>query len=105
LTPAARFSTVFRIGTASRSGGITVLRAPAPTGPPQVGFVAARRVGTAVERNRAKRRLREAMMNVELEADTAYVVIASPGVLTMGFDNLIDHLTRAVSAIGEADSQ
>ena len=82
-----------------------MLRAPAPTGPPQVGFVAARRVGNAVQRNRAKRRLREAMMNVELQADTAYVVVASPGVVTMGFDDLVAHLGRAVSTSGEVDSR
>ena len=44
-------------------------------------------------------------MNVELQADTAYVVIASPGVVTMGFDDLVDHLTRAVPTSGEAGSQ
>ena len=103
MKPAARFTTVFRTGTASRSGGITVLRAPGSLGPPQVGFVAARRVGNAVRRNRAKRRLREAMMKVELQADTAYIVIASPGVATMGFDDLTRRLSEAVAAGEVAD--
>ena len=82
-----------------------MLSAPASIGPPQVGFVAARRVGNAVRRNRAKRRLREAMMKVELQADTAYVVIASPGAATMSFDDLVDRLGDAVSASEEADSR
>ena len=78
-----------------------MLRAPGLPGPPQVGFVAARRVGNAVRRNRAKRRLREAIIKVELQADTAYVVIASPGVATMRFDDLTCRLSEAVTA-GEA---
>lgn len=80
-----------------------MLRAPGSIGPPQVGFVAARRVGNAVRRNRAKRRLREAMMKVELQADMAYIVIASPGVVTMGFDALVRRLSEAVTAGGVAD--
>lgn len=80
-----------------------MLRAPASTGPPQVGIVAARRVGNAVRRNRAKRRLREAMTNVELQPNTAYVVIASPNVVTMSFDDLIRHLREAVALEGEGD--
>lgn len=75
-----------------------MLRAPGSLGPPQVGFVAARRVGNAVRRNRAKRRLREAMMKVELQANTAYIVIASPGVATMGFDELTRRLREAITS-------
>ena len=82
-----------------------MLRAPGLPGPPQVGFVAARRVGNAVRRNRAKRRLREAMMKVELQANTAYVVIASPGVVAAEFDDLISHLGTAVSSDEVADSR
>ena len=44
-------------------------------------------------------------MKVELQADTAYVVIASPGAATMSFDDLVDRLGDAVSASEEADSR
>jgi len=64
---------------------------------PQVGIVASRRVGNAVTRNRAKRRVREALMRVRLRGDTAYVVIASPGVATMGFDCLVRGLGDAIA--------
>ena len=73
-----------------------MIRAPAETGPPQVGIVASRRVGSAVRRNRAKRRLREAMMCVELEPDTAYVVVAPAGAATMEFDELTRRVREAV---------
>jgi ribonuclease P protein component len=36
-------------------------------------------------RNRAKRRLREALARAELRDDTAYVVVASPEVVTAPF--------------------
>lgn len=52
-------------------------------------------------RNRAKRRLREALLKVELMSDTAYVVIASPDVNTMGFDRLVRGLGDAIAASEE----
>jgi ribonuclease P protein component len=78
-----------------------VICAVGEKGIPQVGIVASRRVGSAVMRNRAKRRLREALLRVELKTDRAYVVIASPGVVTMGFDQLISGLGDAITASEE----
>jgi ribonuclease P protein component len=60
-----------------------------------VAFVANRRVGGAVQRNRAKRRLREAMRHVALEPGTAYIVQATPDVLEAPFSQLIDWLSAA----------
>jgi ribonuclease P protein component len=73
-----------------------VIRAITESGSPQVGIVASRRIGNAVRRNRAKRRLREALMGVDLEPDTAYVVIAPPGAATMEFGELTRRLREAV---------
>ncbi len=42
-------------------------------------------------------------MKVELQADTAYIVIASPGAATMGFGDLIRRLSEAVAAAEVAD--
>lgn len=70
-------------------------------GLPQVGIVASRRVGSAVMRNRAKRRIREALLKVELMTDRAYVVIASPGAITTSFDDLVRGLGTAIAASGE----
>jgi ribonuclease P protein component len=82
-----------------------VICARAERGLPQVGIVASRRVGGAVTRNRAKRRLREALMRVELRPDTAYVVVATPGVATMGFDHLVRELGVAITASGEEENR
>ena len=81
-----------------------MIRTAAETGPPQVGIVASRRVGNAVRRNRAKRRLREAMMRVELLPDTAYVVVAPAGAATMEFDELTRRLREAIDR-GEQEDQ
>ncbi len=82
-----------------------MIRAPGIVGPPEVGIVAARRVGNAVERNRAKRRLRAALDGVDLAPDTAYVVIASRDVVDMEFDELVRRIRTATAtppAIGRA---
>jgi ribonuclease P protein component len=67
-------------------------------GAPQVGFVAGRKVGNAVQRNRAKRRLREAMHRTHLLVDTAYIVVASPHVLDAEFTTLASWLEEAIEA-------
>jgi len=75
-----------------------VIRAQGTVGPPQVGIVAARRVGNAVQRNRAKRRLRAALGSADLQRDTAYVVVASPDVVSMEFGELVRQVRAATAA-------
>ena len=72
--------------------------AAGPPGPPRVGFVAGKRLGGAVARNRAKRRLRQAMAQVELPPGTRLVVIAQEGVNEAPFGRLVEWLEQAVAA-------
>lgn len=58
--------------------------------------MADRRLGGAVARNRAKRRLRRALERVPLREGTDYVVIATPGVLTDDFEELVVTLATAL---------
>lgn len=92
------FTRVYRTGRRVRRGNVITVTSPEGSGLPQVGFVAGRRVGNAVERNRAKRRLREAMARVPLQRDASYVVIADVGVNDVEFGQLVGWLRDAVLA-------
>jgi len=72
-----------------------VLLSEGSPGPPQVAFVAGKKVGNAVRRNRAKRRLRAAMERIRLRDGTACVVIARAGADEAPFDRLVEWLTAA----------
>ncbi len=91
-----RFGQVYRKGRRSEVGGVLVITGDGESGPPEVGIVAGRSVGNAVRRNRAKRRLREAMSQVELQPDATYVVVASPEVVAVPFAELKDRLRAAI---------
>lgn len=85
-------------GRRSRRGGITVALHEGDGPGPRVGLVVGRRVGDAVLRNRAKRRLRHAIKNLSLEEGMDYVIIADREVLEIPFEELTARLRRAIEA-------
>ena len=77
---------------------MVVIVASGSPGPPRVGVVAGKKkVGGAVQRNRAKRRLREALVGIPLRDGHDYVVIASSTVLTAPFSEVERWLQGAMS--------
>jgi ribonuclease P protein component len=67
----------------------------------RVGFTATRKLGGAVVRNRAKRRLRAAaaaVLPLSGLAGNDYVLVARPGTLTRDFASLREDLAAAVKA-------
>ncbi|MGH2784956.1 MAG: ribonuclease P protein component [Actinomycetota bacterium] len=70
--------------------------------PARVGVTSARGLGGAVERNRVKRRIREAVRAVrgEIREGADVVVVASPSALATSFQEMVDSLRRALAAAG-----
>ena len=86
--------------------GLVLQAAPAAhaeAGLVRVGYTASRRVGNAVARNRAKRRLRAAVAHVMptlAQCGCDYVVIARAATATRPFDALIGDLGAALVRVG-----
>jgi ribonuclease P protein component len=74
-----------------------VYQLPRETTTPEVGFVAGKKVGNAVARNRAKRRLRAAARQISLAPGTSYVFVASKDVLAAPFGMVIRWLEEAIT--------
>ena len=75
----------------------------AETGPVRVGFTVSKKVGNAVVRNRARRRLRAAAASVlPLKAEPAhdYVLIARAGTLKRRFADLVADLEAGLKRLG-----
>lgn len=70
-------------------------------GPLRAGFTATRKIGNAVARNRAKRRLRAvaaAVLPASGREGCDYVLVARPGTLERPFQSLLEDLAAALKA-------
>jgi ribonuclease P protein component len=67
-----------------------------------IGFTASRRIGNAVARNRARRRLRAAvrvLLPGPVQPGYDYVIVARPAILTCPFDLVLKDLTTAFARV------
>jgi ribonuclease P protein component len=91
-------------GIRRSTAGLTLELCPAPQpleGRLRVGFTASRKVGNAVARNRAKRRLRAAaaaVLPLHGREGHDYVLVARTATLTRAFADLLNDLSGAVAA-------
>jgi ribonuclease P protein component len=99
LTKRAQFLFVRAGFRASRGGVLVEARRREPAGAIGVGFTASKKVGGAVVRNRAKRRLREAARRLLPEhglAGVDYVLVARQQTPSAPWPALLDDLGNAL---------
>jgi ribonuclease P protein component len=78
-------------------------RARAATGPVRVGFTVSRKVGTAVERNRVRRRLKDVVKQAaegRLLCGHDYVLVGRRAALQRPFDRMVEELESALQRLG-----
>lgn len=86
LTRSAEFERVYRQGRSSANRYLVLYTFPNPSvQEPRVGFSVSKRIGGAVQRNRVKRLLREAVSSTRAQLDGGFdiVVVARPEVLKL----------------------
>jgi ribonuclease P protein component len=100
LTTRAEFQALFQRGKRIDRPALIVLWREAGE-PTRVGFAVSRQLRNAVQRNRARRRLREAFRSARAAAPAraALVIIGRPAALTTPFEALQGQLRQALSAI------
>jgi ribonuclease P protein component len=96
------FRRVLSDGKRRRKGGVVVVSSPGSDGPPRLGLLVSRSCGTAVKRNRIKRRLRAAAESVELQPGIDYVIIATSQVADAPYQQLVSWLVRALEETADA---
>jgi ribonuclease P protein component len=92
LRQRADFVAAARGARAPATAFVLQVRRRTDEGPARVGFTVSRKVGTAVERNRARRRLREMVRHADVSGIAPghdYVVVARRAALTHPFERLL----------------
>lgn len=99
LTRARDFERVRALGRRARSDGVSVMAAEAidPAAPARLGLAVGRGAGTAVTRNRIRRRLRAAWAESTPPPGYEVVMRATPAVSDVDFQELVKHVKIAVS--------
>ena len=99
LSGVERFAALRRTRHRARSGPLRVSWVPGPPGaPPRVAYAVGKRVGTAVVRNRLRRRLRAVL--VELRPPPGdYLVACDPDAASLPSSDLKVLVSKALAAL------
>ena len=104
----SEFLALRRTRRRARSGPVAVHYVPAPPvdGVPRISYSVPRRVGSAVDRNRCRRRLRAVAYEVAPSLPPgAYLIGVEPGIRGVSFQELRSRVIEAMErASGEAGS-
>ncbi len=97
----ADFQRVYQAGRRQFTGNMTVFflrREAAPAGEPRVGLTVGKVLGGAVERNRIKRRMREAVRLSPSACNGPLDIVFNPrkSVLTLPFTELVKEVSRGL---------
>lgn len=84
-----------RLGDRRTVGGVTVVSLQASQPGVRIGLVAGRRLGSAVIRNRIKRRVRHACRHIEFTPGWDHIVIPAPEVAHAPFGAVVRWISRA----------
>lgn len=97
------FDRVYKQGKRHFSSHMTVFYLQQAEGGARVGFTVGRVLGGAVQRNRIKRRLREAVRLRRAVLKTPVDVVINPkkSVLTVEFPVVVEEVSRAFDVIGK----
>jgi ribonuclease P protein component len=87
-------------GTRRRTGDLVLIKATGQDDRIRVGLVAGKRIGNAVLRNRAKRRLRQAVKLAGLADGNDYVVVAGRSVIDAAYPKLVASLRELAASLG-----
>ena len=83
-------------------------RARGDSGPVRVGFTVTKKVGTATERNRVRRRLRELVKRLDaasVRPHHDYVIVGRRAALDRGFETMFNDLRSALSRLERQTSK
>ena len=101
----ATFDALGRVPVLRRNGlWLRSVRTGPQDSPPRVAYAVGRRIGNAVQRNRLRRRLREAVLvaRCELEPGRAYLLGARPETVAMPYRELVDTLEHLLRSARES---
>ncbi len=103
LTRTEEYRAAYDEGRARRGPALVCIACARPGEPTRAGVVASRKVGDAVRRNLAKRRLREGLRLVWPELPPVgwhLVLIATAVTVTIDYARLVDDLRSSLSELG-----
>lgn len=103
LTKDREFRAVYRAGAACRNEALVCLALAAGSEVTRAGVVASRKVGGAVDRNRAKRRLRAALHSLWRELPPRgwhLVLVATAATVALDYSRLVEILRRSLGELG-----